>query len=46
MLVAKGVLLLTLPSIFGGNVSEGKRLVQRAHEAAPGPVDAQRMRSQ
>jgi len=46
MLAAKGLLLLTLPSIFGGDAREGNRLLQRAHAAVPGLVDAERVRSQ
>ena len=46
MLAAKGMLLLTLPSIFGGDAREGNRLLQRAHEAAPALVNAERLRVQ
>ncbi len=36
VLTAKGVMLLELPRLFGGDVAEGERLLRQALEVAPG----------
>jgi hypothetical protein len=41
VLTAKGVMLLQLPRLFGGDPTEGERLLRRALEVAPGFVDAE-----
>lgn len=41
VLTAKGVLLLRLPRLLGGDTSEGERLIRRALEVAPGFAPAQ-----
>ena len=41
VLTAKGVLLLRLPRLLGGDTSEGERLIRRALEVAPGFAPAE-----
>jgi hypothetical protein len=41
VLTAKGVMLLRLPRLLGGDTSEGERLIRRALEVAPGFAPAQ-----
>ena len=45
LLTAKGMMLLELPRLFGGDVVEGGRLLQRAHELDPAFPDAGRARA-
>jgi hypothetical protein len=42
VLTAKGIMLLELPRLFGGDRDEGERLLRRALEIAPGFDDAER----
>jgi hypothetical protein len=42
VLTAKGIMLLELPRLFGGDRDEGWRLLRRALEIAPGFADAER----
>jgi hypothetical protein len=41
VLTAKGIMLLELPRLFGGDTAEGERLLRRALELAPGFADAE-----
>jgi len=41
LLTAKGVMLLELPRLRGGDMAEGQRLLRRALEVAPGFADAE-----
>jgi len=41
VLTAKGVMLLRLPRLLGGDTSEGERLIRRALEVAPGFAPAE-----
>jgi len=42
VLTAKGIMLLELPRLFGGDRDQGERLLRRALEIAPGFADAER----
>jgi hypothetical protein len=42
VLTAKGIMLLELPRLLGGDRDEGARLLHRALEVAPGFADAER----
>jgi tetratricopeptide (TPR) repeat protein len=41
LLTAKGIMLLELPRLLGGDPDEGRRLLHRALELAPGFADAE-----
>jgi len=41
LLTAKGVMLLELPRLLGGDTAEGERLLRRALDVAPGFADAE-----